>query len=500
MHGIFIDEWLRSENLLYVFDPKAMHQILVKDQYIYEETSSFIAGNKLIFGHGLLSTIGKRSIFYYVGSPNANQTHIGDQHRKQRKMLNPVFSIAHMRQMVPIFYQVTYKLRDALLNRVKNGPREMDLLLWMNRTALELVGQSGLGYSFDTLEEDAATHRYSTSAKQLVPLLLKHQLPRTYLLPILVKIGTPKFRRAVLNMMPNKTLHKLRDIIDTMHGTSVEILESKKKALQEGDEAVALQVGQGKDILSILLRANMDASDDEKLSDEAVLAQISTLIFAAMDTTSGALSRLLHLLATNPTVQDKLRQEVVEARERLRGGLSYDELVALPYLDAVCRETLRLYAPVSVVMRTTREDVVLPLSSAIRGLDGQEMTEIPIPNNTKVIVGMMASNTNPELWGPDSYEWKPERWLKPLPDAVVSAHLPGIYSNLMSFLGGGRACIGFKFAQLEMKVVLSVLLESFRLSPSEKKIFWQMNGIAAPTTEHVRNLHNQLPLVVELLK
>lgn len=61
-----------------------------------------------------------------------------------------------------------------------------------------------------------------------------------------------------------------------------------------------------------------------------------------MDTTSGALSRLLHLLATNPTVQDKLRQEVVEARERLRGGLSYDELVALPYLDAVCRETLRL--------------------------------------------------------------------------------------------------------------------------------------------------------------
>lgn len=44
----------------------------------------------------------------------------------------------------------------------------MDLLLWMNRTALELVGQSGLGYSFDTLEEDAATHRYSTSAKQLV--------------------------------------------------------------------------------------------------------------------------------------------------------------------------------------------------------------------------------------------------------------------------------------------------------------------------------------------
>lgn len=78
----------------------------------------------------------------------------------------------------------------------------------------------------------------------------------------------------------------------------------------------------------------------------------------------------------------------------------------------------------------TREDVVLPLSNPVVGLDGQKMTEILIPNNTKVIVGMRASNTNPELWGPDSYEWKPERWLKPLPDSVIEAHLPGIYSNL----------------------------------------------------------------------
>ena len=67
----------------------------------------------------------------------------------------------------------------------------------------------------------------------------------------------------------------------------------------------------------------------------------STLIFAAMDTTSSALARILHLLATNLDVQSKLRQEIVEARSR-NGNLEYDELVALPYLDAVCRETLRM--------------------------------------------------------------------------------------------------------------------------------------------------------------
>jgi cytochrome P450 len=67
----------------------------------------------------------------------------------------------------------------------------------------------------------------------------------------------------------------------------------------------------------------------------------STLTFAAMDTTSNALARVIHLLSTHQDVQSKLRQEIVDAKSRY-GNLGYDELVALPYLDAVCRETLRL--------------------------------------------------------------------------------------------------------------------------------------------------------------
>ena len=72
-----------------------------------------------------------------------------------------------------------------------------------------------------------------------------------------------------------------------------------------------------------------------------------------MDTTSNALSRILHLLAQNPSVQDKVRAEVIEAQDGSGSNMdiSYDDLVKLPYLDAVCRETLRLYAPVVVTPR-----------------------------------------------------------------------------------------------------------------------------------------------------
>ena len=60
-----------------------------------------------------------------------------------------------------------------------------------------------------------------------------------------------------------------------------------------------------------------------------------------MDTTSSAIARFLYLLSTHLDVQSKLRQEIVEVRN-LYGNLEYDKLLALPYLDAICRETLRL--------------------------------------------------------------------------------------------------------------------------------------------------------------
>lgn len=63
-----------------------------------------------------------------------------------------------------------------------------------------------------------------------------------------------------------------------------------------------------------------------------------------MDTTSNALARIFYLLASEPDVQQKLREEIIQARDDGTGklrDLDYDEVMELPFLDAVCRETLR---------------------------------------------------------------------------------------------------------------------------------------------------------------
>lgn len=73
-----------------------------------------------------------------------------------------------------------------------------------------------------------------------------------------------------------------------------------------------------------------------------------------MDTSSNALSRTLHLLSQNPSVQDRLRAEIIEARGGPGGDsdIPFDDVMKLPYLDAICRETLRLHAPVQISGRT----------------------------------------------------------------------------------------------------------------------------------------------------
>ncbi|KAH9857416.1 cytochrome P450 [Lenzites betulinus] len=464
--------------MLYVFDPVAMHSIIVKDQYDYEEAAWFIKSNLLNFGPGLLATL-------------------GDHHRKQRKLLNPVFSIAHMRRMIPIFNEVSRKLQKGIEDRVvgKEGPVELDMLNWMGRTALELIGQSGFGYSFDPLVADSADE-FCTAIKSFQPVQMQLTLLRR-LWPYIPNIGSPWLRRKIGDLIPNKTVQKLRGIVDVMHERSVAIYEEKKRLLEHGDEAFKDKVGEGRDLMSILLRANMAAAEEDKLPEEELIGQIATFIFAAMDTTSNALSITLSLLAQHPDVQEKLRKEILEASN---GGedLEYDTLVSLPYLDAVCRESLRVHSPITSVFRETRKDMVLPLSEPIIGVDGSKISEILVPKDTTVIVGVLSSNRNKAIWGEDALDWKPERWLNALPESVTEAKIPGIYSNLMTFLGGGRACIGFKFSQLEMKVVLCQLLTKFTLAPSNKPIVWNMSGIRFPSVGE--DMKPSMPLMVGLYK
>ncbi|KAI0628868.1 cytochrome P450 [Trametes polyzona] len=452
---------LLGRPLLHVSDPRALHSILIKDmEYYPKKLSGQTTEMDLLLGPGLLTTEGA-------------------QNRKQRKLLNPVFSVGHLRHMTHIFYGIARKLRKAMEDRIGPDGNIIDVNGWMARTTLEMLGQAGLGYSFDNFVDDT-TNAYGESLKMFFPVL-DHNTIFSISAHFLSRVLPASTVMRLLRLVPHSGMRRMIEISDTMRQRSLEIINEKKTALLKGDDALVHQVGEGQDIMSLLLKANMIASEAERHSDEELVAQMSTFILGGMDTTSNALSRVFHLLAQNPSVQDKLRAEIIEAGAGA-DNLAYDELVKLPYLEAVCRETLRLYAPVQMIVRVSAKDTSLPLLKPIRGRDGALISEVPVPAATGILLHLTACNMNKDIWGDDADQWRPERWLGELPAALEDARIPGVYSNLMSFSGGGRSCIGFKLAQTEMKVVIAILLSTFKFELSDRPITWNSSAVIYPTT------------------
>ncbi|KAJ8488872.1 hypothetical protein ONZ45_g13796 [Pleurotus djamor] len=469
VYGFFGDEQL------YISDPRALHSILVREQDAFEETAVFIEFNKVIFGPGLVATV-------------------GEQHKRQRKIVKPAFSITQLKNLTPTLYALAEKLSNIISNearkRVDDGKvASLDMSEWMSRIALESVGQTVLGYSFDPLDS-RQSNKYTSAVKELIPTLFSLSLIRQFA-PFLVQLGSPSFRRWAVERVPHEAVRRVKDMSDVMYETARGILEGKRKRLDRESD------GKRRDIVSELLRTNNDLPDDSKMSDEELIGQMTVLIFGAQDTTSSALSRALYLLATHQDIQERLRSEIHAAlRDNDCERLPYDAMIALPLLDAVLRETLRLFPPVPFVRRTTLKTRSIPYTNS-KG----EPDSVVIPQGTTLFVGIAAANRLQSIWGDDSREWKPERWLRP--EAGNNEHkLPGIYAGTLSFLGGGRSCVGYKLADIEMKIIISTLVSRFRFSLTKDTIVWNLSQIISPSVASKDSGGNVLetkgmPLVVE---
>ncbi|KAI0631208.1 cytochrome P450 [Trametes polyzona] len=510
VHGM-----LGVEQLL-VYDPLALQHVFVKDQDAFEETDMFIQANKLLFGEGLISTL-------------------GEQHRKQRKMLNPVFSLANLRSVLPEIQPIA----DEMVQRLQaalpaDEAGEVNILPWLARGTIEYVGRGILGVHFDCLEPSQAS-AYTDTMRAVQGTARKVLLLRPFV-PWIVRNLPLYWRSKLVDWLPFDALRELRDMADVMHRSAYEIF-SAKKAEVEHDLA---NEGSASNLMSIMLRANISSQEKSRLTDEELVGQINTFLLGGQETTTSALARILHILASDPDAQARLRREVRQAKiatqDAVEGwrrvSLPYDVLVGLPYLDAVVRETLRLYPPTNMLNRVATRDTVLPLHSPIRSSTGELLSSVPVQKGTNVIVSILGSNRNQDVWGADAHEWRPERWLTPDAGAAAGAkgvdvefgdesklisgtgtgkvRYPGVYGGMMTFFGGNRACIGFKFAEMEIKQILSTLVTNMHFAlPSaidehgmRKETYWRMDGLQVPVVREPRGDGKtaQMPLEIRLVR
>jgi hypothetical protein len=136
-------------------------------------------------------------------------------------------------------------------------------------------------------------------------------------------------------------------------------------------------------------------------------------MLAGHETTSTALSWAVYALSQRPDIQTALREELrTLPLPRAASGcepLDQETLAALdklPLLDAVVRETLRLYAPVAFTSRAATEDTTVPLARPFVDAQGITRDSIFLPRGVMIMTPISLVNRSKELWGPDAAEWK----------------------------------------------------------------------------------------------
>ncbi|KAF7373489.1 hypothetical protein MSAN_00558800 [Mycena sanguinolenta] len=453
---------------IHTSDTKAMHHILTNTHtWQKSEGSRFSLGR--VVGPGILVVE-------------------GDQHKQQRRIMNPAFGVPQTRELTEIFVDKSIQLRDiwaAQTAKSDNGVARVEVLSWLSKATLDIIGLAGFNYKINALgaEEGAAPNELAEAFETLFSAENGISLVRFLQTRIRILRHIP-MKRDKVTVAAQATMKRI--------GRQL-LADSKREIAEHGTFA---GTGRARDLLSLLVKANTakDLPANQRLSDEDVIAQVPTFLVAGHETTSTAVTWALFALTQKLDVQSRLRDELLSVPT---DRPTMDELNALPYLECVVKETLRLHAPVPATSRMAFKDDVVPLAEPVTDTRGVVHETLRFRKGEMVLIPIVAMNRDVEIWGPDAMEFIPERWEAPIPGASA---IPGIWGHMLTFLGGPRSCIGFRFALVEMKALLFTLLRAFEFElavPIEEMSRKGTAIVQRPIVITDREAGNQLPLLVK---
>ncbi|MEP0911714.1 cytochrome P450 [Leptolyngbya sp. GB1-A1] len=200
----------------------------------------------------------------------------------------------------------------------------------------------------------------------------------------------------------------------------------KAKQQRGGDEP---------DVLSMLIQVR-DEESGSRLSEAELLGHVGVIFVAGHETSANALTWTLFLLSQHPQILGDLVDELDSV---LHGSApSLEQLQQLPLLERVIKESMRILPPVPWNGRVTAKPT--------------ELGGYALPEGTEVLVSIYQTHQMPDLY-PDPASFNPDRWTTITPTAY----------EYNPFSAGPRICIGAGFAMMEIKIILAMLLQRYRL-------------------------------------
>ncbi|KAF5388378.1 hypothetical protein D9615_000793 [Tricholomella constricta] len=449
-----------APDVLVLCDPTGIAHILQKKIYDYHHSRIVRPRVARLLGRGLGWVEGE------------------DEHKRMRRLVSTPFTSSNLKQMSADVEQAASVVVNNLTNHVseRDGSCPVNLLDWTGKAVLNVVGRVIFNHDFEGGE--------SVDAQKILDGRRKGVSPIVQYAGFLTLMLLRRF--PILNDLPIGAIQAqsiTKNVVQT--GVAKQMVKRQQQLLEaKGNKA------ESADLLGRLI----DAEAAGQISTEELYEQISTFVVSGHETTTQSLAFTMWELARNPAAQEKLREEV----SQFSGIPSYDDFrTRLPYLDAVLRETLRLYPGLPYMERLAMKDDVIPLGTPVVTRDGRTLNEISVRKGQTVMIPIISIHRLDEVWR-QADKFIPERWIDadglPPSEALCAG-----WSNTLAFSDGPRNCIGSRLAIYQFKVILAQIITKFSFQDTGAKISLKVASSLQPWVVTEPEEGPQMPVLIKLL-
>ncbi|PZC83860.1 hypothetical protein B5X24_HaOG200060 [Helicoverpa armigera] len=341
--------------------------------------------------------------------------------RPRRKILAPTFSPKNLAQFAQIFSRQSSIMVEQL--QAAAGKGAFSIWQYLTTYTMDSVCESTLGVLVNSQKQ---TEQPFLKAFDECTQLDSSRLVQPWLHNEAVYKLTPAYKRHV--RCRNYVVKFVEEVIQKHHLFKIDLKQDGLKTFLE---------------LLIDMSGGDRGYTDLELREETVV-----LVLAGTDTSAVGTAFTSMMLSKYPDVQDKVYEEIQEVFGDSKRPVVAEDLPCLKYLDAVIRETLRLYPPVPIIARKVDKEVTLP-------------SGVTLVKECGLVVNIWSIHRNPRYWGSDAEQFRPERFLD-APPTHPAAFMP--------FSHGPRACIGYQYAMMSMKTAMAALLRQYKIMPASDDV------------------------------
>ncbi|CAG9790729.1 unnamed protein product [Diatraea saccharalis] len=407
--------WLFWRPALVINSPEIARRILVKD---FDAFKNRLVGTNT--GKG--DPIGGQNIFT-LNDPLWSSV---------RRRLSPVFTSSKLKLLHHIFASKSKELVQRIKNDLNNN-KDIELRHLYADYTTDVIGTSSFGIQCDTLLKGDSPLRSVTRVFERFSFLRGVAWCSIFFFPETANTFGFTF-------FPNSSVQYFRDIY-------------KQMVSQRGGYN---SKAEDKDLLDALRQIKYEADkNNEDMKEDLLIAQAAIFLQAGFHTSAAALTFLSNELAYKPEIQEKLFNELLQAKQAF-GDKDLDASVfsELVYFNCVIKETLRKYPPMGWLDRIADKDYKID-------------DNLTIAKGTTVYVNAMGMHHDPEYY-PDPDKFDPDRFL-PENDDGTRPYMP--------FGDGPRICIGLRFARRTIWYGAAAVLMNYKIVP--------VSGTRTPARCHV---------------